>query len=85
MSDKITFKDLFRVNIKYLDYLLEKSYLSHQYFKSIKLSGDQIENEFRKILTGLLPTRYKVTHGYIASATSRKTELVVSGQIDIIV
>lgn len=85
MNDKITFKDLFQVNIKYLEYLLEKSYLSHQYLKNIKLSGDQIENDFRKIFSSLLPARYKVTYGYIASATSKKTEPVVSSQIDMII
>lgn len=85
MNTKVSFKDLFQVNIKYLEYLLGKSYLSHQYLKNIKLSGDQIENEFRKILANLLPARYKVTYGYIVSSISTKTEPVISGQIDIIV
>ena len=85
MKKKVSFKDLFQVNIKYLDYLLDKSYLSHQYFRNIELSGHQIESEFRKILSNLLPLRYKVTYGYIASAASKETEPVISDQIDIII
>lgn len=85
MSNRVSFKDLFQVNIKYLTYLLDKSYLSHQYFKNVKFSGDQIENEFRKILSNLLPARYKITYGYIVSSTSAKTEPIISGQIDIII
>lgn len=85
MSTQLSFKDLFQVNIKYLEYLLDKSYLSHQYLKNIKLSGDQIETEFRKILSSLLPTRYKVTYGYVAFSASPKTEPIISSQIDIII
>lgn len=85
MNNKISFKDLFQVNIRYLEYLLEKSYLSHQYFNNIRLSGDQVENEFRKILSSLLPKRYKITYGYIAFAPSRESEPIISGQLDIII
>lgn len=85
MSKKVSFRDLFQVNIKYLEYLIEKSFLSHRYFKNISLTGEQIESEFRKILSNLLPARYKITHGYIAWAPSRDTEPIISGQIDIII
>jgi len=85
MDKKPTFKDIFNVNIRYLEYLLAKSYLSHQYLKNIKLTGDQVESEFRKMFSSLLPRRYKVTHGYIASAPNKEEEPIVSHQVDMII
>ncbi len=85
MDKKPTYKDIFNLNLKYLDYLLAKSYFSHQYLKNIKLSGDQVESEFREIFSKLLPNRYKVTHGYIAFASSKDQEPILSPQIDMII
>ncbi|MBT6068451.1 hypothetical protein HOG48_01715 [Candidatus Peregrinibacteria bacterium] len=80
-----TYKDLFHLNIKYIEYLLEKSLLSHQYTKNISISGSLVENEIREIFKNILPKRFHVTHGYIVSAESKSKEPNISPQIDMIV
>lgn len=84
-SKRVTYKDIFDLNLKHIDYLLSKSYLTHQYFQNISISGDQIEIEIRSIFSKLLPKRYKITHGYIASAVNNTDEPLVSPQIDMII
>ena len=39
------FSDLYRVNLKYIEYLLEKSLLSHQYIHNIAYTGSEVETE----------------------------------------
>lgn len=85
MSDKPTFKDLISLNLKYREYVRQKTYIMHQYIKNIKDSGGEVENEVRKLLSNFLPLRYKVTHGYIISSNNQKYEPLVSPQIDVIV
>ncbi len=80
-----TYKDLFNLNIKYIEFLLEKSLLSHQYIKNITNSGSVVENEIREIFRNILPKRFHVTHGYIVSAESSEIEPVVSPQVDMII
>lgn len=80
-----TYKDIFNINIKYLDYLISKSFLSHQYLGNIPESGSQVESELRSIFSKILPKRYKVTHGYIASATNSSEEPLISPQLDMII
>lgn len=80
-----TYKDIFNLNIKYVEYLLEKSLFSHQYIKNISISGGFVENEIREIFRNILPKRFHVTHGYIISAPDRSTEPTVSPQIDMII
>jgi len=80
-----TYKDIFNLNIKYIEFLLEKSLFSHQYIKNISISGSFVENEIREIFRNVLPKRFHVTHGYIVSAPNQETEPVVSPQIDMII
>lgn len=79
------FKDILNLHIKYIDYLLEKSYLSHQSVKNINLSGSEIENEIRFLFKSILPERFKITHGYILSAEDNKSEPIISNQVDMII
>lgn len=81
----LRYRDLFNLNIKYIEYLLEKSLLSHQYIHNISQSGSDVENEVRQIFKNILPERFKVTHGYIANAPSKSTEPNISPQVDIII
>ena len=80
-----SFKDIFNLNLKYIEYIIEKSQLSHQYLKNYSLSGSECEMEIRSILSNIIPSRFHVTHGYIISADSRKTEPEISPQIDVII
>lgn len=80
-----TYKDIFNLNIKYVEFLLEKSLFSHQYIKNISISGGFVENEVREIFRNILPKRFHVTHGYVVSAPNRETEPIVSPQIDMII
>jgi hypothetical protein len=81
----VKFKDLFGLHLKYVDYLLEKSYLSHQYIKNIHISGSEIENNIRELFSEILPKRFYVTHGYILCAENVDEEPIISPQIDIII
>lgn len=79
------FKDILDLHLKYTDYLLKKSYLSHQSVKNINLSGSEVESEIRFLFKNLLPERFKVTHGYIMFAEYNNTEPVISPQIDMMI
>lgn len=79
------FKDILDLHIKYTDYLLKKSYLSHQSIKNINLSGSEIENEIRLLFKSILPERFKVTHGYILSVKDNKSEPIISNQVDMMI
>jgi len=79
------FKDILDLHIKYTDYLLTKSYLSHQSVKNINLSGSEIENEIRFLFKSILPERFKVTHGYILSAKDNISEPIISNQVDMMI
>lgn len=85
MKDHPTFKDLVSLNIKYLEYVREKTYIIHQYIKNVNDSGGEVENEIRNLLGSFLPSRYKVTHGYILSAKNQTDEPLVSPQVDVII
>jgi hypothetical protein len=80
-----TYRDLFEVHLKYVDYVRSKSLLVHQYFQNIAATGSGVEVEVRRILQNLLPSRFKVTHGYIVASPSRTEEPSVSPQTDVIV
>ena len=69
-----TYRDLFELNIKYMDYLIAKTSLSHGYLKNIQVTGAEIEYEVRDLLRNLLPRRFHVTHGYIVSAKNTDDE-----------
>lgn len=79
------FKDILDLHTKYTDYLLQKSYLSHQSVKNINLSGSEIENEIRFLFKSILPERFKVTHGYILSAKDNISEPIISNQVDMMI
>ncbi|MFI6996979.1 DUF6602 domain-containing protein [Nocardia sp. NPDC050175] len=81
----VSYRDLFEVNLRYTDYVREKSLTIHQYMKNISASGAGVENEVRQILESILPARFKVTSGYIISAESRAEEPAVSPQVDILI
>lgn len=79
------YRELFDVHLKYIDYLASKTLLIHQYLRGVRESGSSVEIELRFLLQTLLPARYKITHGYIASAEDFVTEPSVSPQVDIII
>jgi len=85
MKNKPTFKDLVSLNTKYMEYVRQKTYVMHQYVKNVKDSGGEVENEVRKLLGSFLPSRYKVTHGYILSSNNQTDEPLISPQVDTIV
>jgi hypothetical protein len=85
MASTPTFADLFTVSAKYLDYVLEKSLLSHRYLKSISHAGAFVETEIREMFCQLVPNRFRVAHGYIAFAATRSRDVVVSPQVDMMV
>jgi hypothetical protein len=85
MENKITYKDLFNVHLKYIDYVLAKSHLSNQYVKNISLSGSEVEEDVRNLFRTILPKRFHVTHGYIAFASNSETEPKISPQVDMII
>ncbi len=80
-----TYRDLFELNMKYMDYLIAKTSLSHGYLKNIQMTGAEIEYEVRDLLRNLLPRRFHVTHGYIVSAKNMDDEPTVSPQVDVII
>ena len=80
-----SYKDLFELNIKYIDYLLAKTLLSQAYLKNIQLTGSEIEFEVRDLLRNLLPKRFHVTNGYIVFAKNVEDEPAVSPQVDVII
>lgn len=79
------YKDIFNLNLKYIDYLLAKTSLTQGYIHNISVTGSEIEQEVRRLLRNLLPQRFHVTHGYIISAESKQVEPAVSPQVDVIV
>jgi hypothetical protein len=80
-----TYKDIFELNVKYVEYLLAKSLFSHQYIHNISQSGADVENEIREIFRTIVPNRYRVTHGYIVSAPQQNVEPLISPQVDMII
>ena len=85
MVSKQTFKDLFSLNLKYLDYVREKTRITHQYVQNISHSGSDVENEIRQLLSRFLPSRFKVTHGYIIASNGQEAEPSVSPQVDVLI
>lgn len=80
-----TYKDIFNLNLKYIEYLLEKTALSQGYIRNTDITGDVVEQEVRQLLKNLLPQRFHVTHGYIVSAENLDDEPTVSPQVDVII
>lgn len=80
-----TYKDIFNLNLKYIDYLLAKTSLTQGYIHNIGITGSEIEQEVRRLLRNLLPQRFHVTHGYIISAPSQEEEPAVSPEVDVII
>lgn len=80
-----SYKDLFNLHIKYIEYLLAKSYLSHQFINNITQSGSDVEQEVRVLVQSILPRRFRVTHGYIVYAPSKQQEPQISPQADLII
>ncbi len=85
MQQAPSYGEIFSLHLKYVEYLLEKSYFVHQYAKDIHLSGVSVEDETRDFLKSVLPRRFRVTHGYIVFAESKSDEPVLSRQIDVII
>lgn len=82
---KPTYKDLFALHSKYIEYVLAKTLFIHQYAKNISQSGGEIESEVRRLFRAILPKRFHVTHGYIIKAPNPQSEPTISPQIDMIV
>ncbi|MEQ8925702.1 MAG: hypothetical protein RLO81_07785 [Fulvivirga sp.] len=80
-----TYNNIFDLNVKYIEYLLAKSLFTHQYVKNVQESGSGLESEIRILFSKLIPKRFKVTHGYIASAQSVNQSPSVSPQVDLII
>ena len=58
-----TYKDIFNLNLKYIEYLIAKTSLTQGYMRNIDVTGNEIEQEVRRLLKNLLPQRFHVTHG----------------------
>lgn len=84
-SVAIDFNRIFDIHIKYIDYLLTKSLFSHQDTKNTALCGSEIEEEIREFFKNILPSRFRVTHGYIISSTSKTEKPNISPQVDLII
>jgi len=80
-----TYRDIFNLNLKYIDYLLAKTSLTQGYMRNINATGSEIEQEVRQLFRNLLPHRFHVTHGYIISAQNPLKEPLVSPQVDVII
>lgn len=80
-----SYRDLFEVNLKYLDYVVEKTLVTHQYFKSASASGASVESEVRELLRRITPSRFRITHGYIVASAGFTSEPVVSPQVDVLI
>lgn len=80
-----SYHDLFDVNLKYVEYLLARTRLSHSYLKNVQKSGDEVEIELRSLLGHVVPKRFAVRHGYIVSASDRLKKPAVSPQVDVII
>lgn len=80
-----TYKDIFKLNLKYIEYLLAKTQLTHGYIHNISVAGSEIEQEVRRLLKSLLPQRFRITHGYIISAVNKQEEPAVSPGVDVII
>lgn len=81
----LTYKDLFEVHTKYIEFLIAKTYLLHQYVNNTNATGSEVEYEIRKFLSEFIPERFKVTHGYICRALNHIDEPLVSPQLDCII
>lgn len=81
----LSYKDLFEVHTKYIDFLVSKSYLIHQYVNNPNATGNEVEIEIRNFLNDFIPNRFKVTHGYICRALNNIDEPLVSPQLDCII
>jgi hypothetical protein len=80
-----TYKDIFNLNLKYIEYIKAKTSLTQGYMRNIDVTGNEIEQEVRRLLKNLLPQRFHVTHGYILSAANKHDEPLVSPQVDAII
>lgn len=61
-----SYKDLFEVNLKYLDYVISKTLTVHQYLHNVSGSGSSVEAEVRSLLSRLVPSRFRITHGTLS-------------------
>ena len=84
-KEKFEFKNILNLHIKYVDYLISKTYLSHQDIKNIALSGSETEAEIRFLFQNIIPDRFRVTHGYILHAPDNVSEPKLSKQVDFII
>lgn len=84
-TSSITFKDVYEVHLKYIEYLLSRTQLYHTSFKNISESGNDVEIEIRNFLKHFLPGRFRITHGYIVDVKDQNSEPVISPQIDLII
>lgn len=73
------------MNLKYLDYVVSKTLVSHQYLRNISAAGSGVESEIRDLLGRLIPGRFKVTHGYIVGSNGVDVEPDISPQVDVII
>ena len=80
-----SYQELFNLHVKYVEYLLAKSYFSNQYVKNISQSGSEVEEEIRVLLQSIMPRRFRITHGYIVYAHNKQVEPKISPQIDLII
>ena len=80
-----SYQELFNLHIKYVEYLLAKSYFSNQYVKNISQSGSEVEQEIRVLLQSIMPRRFRITHGYIVYAPVKQEEPKISPQIDLLI
>lgn len=78
------YKDILDLHIKYVDYILAKTYLSHQKVRNINLTGSEVESEIRLLFQNLIPERFRVTHGYILYAEDSISMPKLSRQVDFI-
>lgn len=80
----MNYSDGFKLYAQYVDYLLSKTLFIHRYAANIDKCGENVEIEIRMLFRNILPERFKVTYGYIVSASSQE-EPTLSPEVDMII
>src|SRR5436190_6107107 len=81
----MNYQELNKLREDYFKVLSRKTLLLHKKVRDIKSSGSAIEIEIRSLLKELLPSRYRVTNGFIISVKDRESVPVISNQVDVII
>lgn len=76
---------LWALHTRRIAHKIEDTKLFLATLRNIRYAGDIVETHVRGLLRELIPTRFHVTHGYIASTTDKTLEPMISPHLDVIV